>query len=280
MLHARKDRTGFFGPDATAYAYNLDKQVTTMTRPYAQVISFGYDTGGRLAMTTPPRGGVTYGYDGITGNLTLITAPDTCTLGYTYDGFLVTSEIWGGAVNGSVELVYDTDFRVSSRMVNGADAAAFSYDNDGLLTGAGDMAITRSLQNGLMTGTTLGTLTTAVGYNTFGEVSAYDASYSGSGLFTTAYTRDKLGRITTKAETTGGATDNYAYTYDTAGRPECWPLYLHYTFDTNSNRTGYTGQLGAFAATYDAQDKLTVYGVNTYAYTDNGELSRYNLIWL
>ncbi len=265
------------GPDATAYAYNLDKQIATITRPDAQVISFGYDTGGRLATTTLPRGQVTYGYDVTSGNLTTITSPDGGTLGYTYDGFLVMNEAWTGTVAGSVGLTYDADFRVTSRTVNGANAATFTFDNDGLLTGAGDMTITRSAQNGLMTGTTLGTLATTVGYNTFGEVSNYDASYSGSGVFTTSYTRDKLGRITTKAETIGGVTDNYAYTYDTAGRLTDVTKNAvnigHYIFDTNSNRTAYSGQLGTFAATYDAQDRLTSYGANTYTYTKNGELS-------
>ena len=36
----------------------------------------------------------------------------------------------------------------------------------------------------------------------------------------TTFTRDKLGRITTKTETIQGVTDNYAYGYDTAGRLE------------------------------------------------------------
>ena len=39
-----------------------------------------------------------------------------------------------------------------------------------------------------------------------------------------------------------------------------------------SNRTSYTGQLGSFTGTYDAQDRLLSYGGNTYTYTANGEL--------
>ncbi len=139
------------------------------------------------------------------------------------------------------------------------------------------MEVTRSAQNGLMTGTTLGTLTTTVGYNTFGEVDGYDASTSGASIFTTSYTRDKLGRITAKAETVSGVTDNYTYTYDTAGRlTDVTKNGLNignYTFDANSNRTGYTGQLGSVTATYDSQDRLLSYGTNTYSYTRNGELT-------
>ncbi len=46
----------------------------------------------------------------------------------------------------------------------------------------------------------------------------------------------------------------------------------HYEYDSNSNRTSYTGQLGSFSGTYDNQDRLLSYGSNTYTYTANGEL--------
>jgi len=52
-------------------------------------------------------------------------------------------------------------------------------------------------------------------------------------------------RITGKAETLGGVTDNYAYTYDTAGRLtdvlKNGVAVGHYEYDSNSNRLSYTG---------------------------------------
>jgi len=45
-----------------------------------------------------------------------------------------------------------------------------------------------------------------------------------------------------------------------------------YTYDQNGNRLTYTGQRGTRSGTYDAQDRLTIYGSATYTYTDNGEL--------
>ena len=264
------------GANVTTYSYNLDKQLMTITRPDGQIVSFAYDTGGRLSTTTIPRGTVSYAYDPVTGNLSTITAPDGGTLSYTYDGFLVTGETWTGEVNGSVGFTYDNNFRVTSETVNGIDAIGFTYDNDGLLTGVGALTITRDPGNGLITGTTLGNATSSIAYNTFGEVADYRAAYGTTDLFTVQYTRDKLGRITSKTETVEGLTDTYEYFYDTAGRlidvVKNGVSVGSYTYDANSNRTLYTGQLGSFTGTYDAQDRLLSYGNYTYTYTANGEL--------
>jgi len=215
-------------------------------------------------------------YDVTTGNLSSITAPSGEALAFTYDGSLVTGETLSGVINGSVGLTYDNDFRVVTQTINGANAAAYSYDADGLLTGAGVLSITRDAGSGLLTSTTLSNITTALTYNTFGEVTDYSATDGVNGLFGATYTRDKLGRITTLTETIGGVTDTYAYTYDTAGRltdvTKNGASIGAYTYDQNGNRLTYTGQRGASAGTYDAQDRLTAYGAATYTYTDNGEL--------
>jgi len=215
-------------------------------------------------------------YDATTGNLSTITAPSGEALAFTYDGSLVTGETLSGVISGSVGLTYDNDFRVISQTINGANAAGYSYDADGLLTGAGVLSITRDAGNGLLTSTALSNITTALTYNTFGEVTDYSATDGVNGLFSTTYTRDKLGRITTLTETMGGVTDTYAYTYDTAGRltdvTKNGASVGAYTYDQNGNRLTYAGQRGAFSGTYDAQDRLLTYGAASYTYTDNGEL--------
>src|SRR5207249_5057757 len=60
--------------------------------------------------------------------------------------------------------------------VNGGNTISFGYDNDSLLTSSGAETITRSAQNGLITGTTLGAVTDTRGYSTFGELSTYSAT--------------------------------------------------------------------------------------------------------
>lgn len=137
-------------------------------------------------------------------------------------------------------------------------AAGFSYDSDGLLTKAGSLNITRDPQTGLITGTSRNSITSADSYNSFGEVLSHTAAYAGSALWTTSYTRDKLGRITALTETIGGATATYTYGYDSAGRlTDAWKggtLTGHYEYDSNSNRISYTGQLGSFSIIRENRD--------------------------
>jgi RHS repeat-associated protein len=265
-----------FSPKNTQYTYNLDKQLTLVTRPDGQTLSLGYDTGGRLStLTLPGPQTLTYAYSPTTGALSSITAP-TSTLSYTYDGSLLKQTTWAGTVAGSVSRTYDTNFRVATQLVNGANSISFGYDNDSLLTSAGSLTLTRNAQNGLITGTTLGMATDTRGYSTFGELSTYTANVSGSPVFSTTYTRDKLGRITQKVETIGGVTDTFVYTYDTAGRLTDVTLngtvISHYTYDSNGNRLTQTDATGTVNGTYDAQDRLTAYGNLQFTYTTNGEL--------
>lgn len=263
------------GTVSTQYAYNLDKQLTQITRPDGQAISLNYDSGGRLSTMTMPSGQLTYSYNATTGNLSSVAAPGE-TLSYSYDGSLLTGQAWSGAVTGSVGFGYNNDFRITSESVNGANSVSYSYDNDGLLTQTGSLSISRDTQNGLITGSTLGSVTDSFAYSTFGEPSRYTASVSGSTLLDVQYTRDSLGRITSKTETVSGTTSTYAYTYDQAGRLTDVSTNGvntgHYDYDTNGNRVGWAVPTGSGTATYDNQDRLVSYGSTTYSYTANGEL--------
>src|SRR5205807_2398252 len=202
-----------FTPRNTTYGYNLDRQLTLVTRPDGQTLSLGYDGGGRLSTLTLPGNLVTtYAYDATKGTLTSITTPNS-TLSYTYDGSLLTSTIWAGTVSGSVGRTYDNNFRISSQSVDGANTVNFGYDNDSLLTSAGSLTITRSAQNGLISGTSLGAVTDTRSYSTFGELGRYTATANSATVLDVQYTRDKLGRITQKVETVQEVTDTFVYTY-------------------------------------------------------------------
>ncbi len=128
-------------------------------------------TSGLLDDMVTPTGTYAYAYDPASARLTGITAPGLETLSYTYDGFLLTNSTASGEVNGSVERVYDTDFRIASRSVNGASSITFGYDADSLLTQAGSLVINREAQKaGLINATSLGAMTTTRGYNGFAEM--------------------------------------------------------------------------------------------------------------
>ena len=128
--------------------------MTNILRPDGKNIAMGYDTGGRLSTVTIPfgagTGNYTYGYDATSGNLTSITSPSGEGLGFGYDGSLLLGSTWSGTVSGSVSRVYDNNFRITSRSVNGGNTIAFTYDNDSLLTNAGSETLAYDPANGLL----------------------------------------------------------------------------------------------------------------------------------
>ncbi len=260
----------------TQNGYNLDQQLLDVNRPDNRNIHYNYDTAGRVSSINTPSGDYTFGYNSTTGHLQTLSSPYSETLGYNYDGFLPTSVAWSGTVNGSVSGGYDANFWMTSQTVNGANAVDFSYDNDGLLTQAGDLALSRDAQNGRETGSSVGAVSDQIAYNEFGELSAYEADANGNPVYQCAYGRDKLGRITTDTETVQGVTHVFEYTYDLAGRlqqvKEDGAVTATYSYDSNGNRLTKVDGSGTTNGTYDDQDRLTQYGNATYVYNNNGDL--------
>jgi RHS repeat-associated protein len=264
----------------TTYEYNLDKQPTHIHRPDGSQIDFTYDSAGRLSTTTYPSVGgnvtVTRTYSPTTGKLTGVTTSDGQSLAYGYDGSLPTSTTWSGNVAGSVSRTYNNDFRVATELVNGANSISYGYDNDGLLTSVDGLSLFRDPVNGLISDTTLSSVTDHRTYNDLGLLATYEAKFGTTSLYSTAYVRDALGRIEQKTETVQGATIVWNYTYDEAGR--LWQVMQNgvltatYLYDANGNRWSVATAGGTQTASYDAQDRLLTYGKWSYTYTANGDL--------
>jgi RHS repeat-associated protein len=266
------------GANSTRYSYNLDKQLTDINRPDGQVLHFNYNAAGKPSSQVLQQGELmlnTFGYNATTGKLASIASSDGIGLGYTYNGALLTAINWTGPVAGRVDISHDTDFRRNSLRVNGANPINFGYDADSLLTQAGSLALAYDAPNGLLTGTTLGSLTDSYEHNGFGEVSGFSASYAATSLLAQQYTRDALGRITQKVETISGVTATYDYGYDLAGRltevKKNSVVTASYSYDPNGNRLSGPGLITA--PSYDDQDRLLTYGGASYTYTANGELA-------
>jgi RHS repeat-associated protein len=260
----------------TRYSYNADRQLTRITRPDGRSVDFSYDSGGRASTLSLARGAMNYSYHPTTGQLATLSSAGGITVTYGYDGALLANTTWAGSIAGSVNQRYDNNFRVTSLSVNNSVTTTLQYDNDGLLTRAGDLMLSRNPQNGLLTGAALGNVTDAWSHNGFGEPLGYSAAYNSANVFTVQYTRDKLGRIITKTETISGTTNVYGYTYDLAGRliqvKQNDATIAAYTYDDNGNRLSYTRSSGTINGVYDAQDRLLRYGATAYTYTANGEL--------
>jgi len=261
---------------ATQYIYNPDKQLTQISRPDGLSIDYSYDDiHGKLNTITTLRGQTDYTYTASTGQLARITAPDKGDLAYTYDGFLPLSETWSGDISGTVNRSYDNNFWLTELSLNG-NAIRYQYDNDGLLTQAGALAINRDLYTGLQTGTTLGSLSTQQSYNTFAELQNDRADYGADNLYSAEYTRDTVGRITEKLQMVNGAATHTEYRYDFSGRLEQViennNTVAQYEYDANGNRNGGFNRQGNISATTDEQDRLLSYNGASYSYTANGEL--------
>jgi RHS repeat-associated protein len=142
---------------------------------------------------------------------------------------------------------------------------------------AGAETLAREALTGLLTGTSLGSVSTGVGYSGFGERSADTAALGGSPLYANTYLRDKLGRLTQKTETIQGTTTVFGYAYDPAGRLEQLAkdgiVSASYAYDANGNRLSATTTGGTTSGSYDAQDRLLAYGTRSYDYTGNGDLA-------
>jgi RHS repeat-associated protein len=263
------------GTGPTKYAYNLDRDLTTITRADGQTITYGYDTAGRISSITTPTGTNTFTYNSTTGNLA-VAANSVEHITYSYNGPLPAGSAWSGTVAGSVGRTYNNNFWPVSQSINGANTINFTYDNDGLVTAAGLLTISRSATNGLISGTTLGVVTDNRTYNSFGELMTYTAMVKGVPVYKFNFTRNTDSRITANSESIDGAANSYSYDYDAAGRLDSATKNSAtdiYSFDTNSNRLSITNSSGTTKATYDAQDRLLTYGSASYTYTANGELT-------
>ncbi len=267
------------GTGSTTYLYNADRQLTNVNRPGGSTIALSYDAGGRLASMTTARGSTTLAYDA-GGRLGTVTGPGGLSTSYSYDGSLVTSERAAGLFTANAVVTYDNDFRANALFLNFPFTVPVSYqylyDADGLLTQAGALAVARDPSNGQIAGTSVGAVSTARSYSSFGELAADTARGPAGTLYGVSYQRDALGRIVQLAETVQGQVTTYAYTYTGIGRlgrvTRNGATVATYSYDANGNRTRLVAPTGTINATYDAQDRLLSYGTTTYQYTPAGEL--------
>jgi RHS repeat-associated protein len=285
---------------------NPDKQLTNTLRPDGVSLTRAYDAAGRLSLLTMPTGTVQYEYYDNTvcvgcapGSLRRLTGPGTSVIDLTYDGSLLKSSAWSGAITGSVAWTHDNSFRTSTETVTpGGSTITYAYDNDDLVTCASRgscappssdaMRLTYHPTNGLLTSVLIGNLSETFTYNDKGELATHTASYSGlpvySGTFhSTAAPRDNLGRITRKVETVDGVTRTDDYQYDTRGRllnvARNGDLVSVYDYDDNGNRLSLTNPSTSSVTlgSYDDQDRVMAYGSFEYTFNENGDLtSKFN----
>jgi RHS repeat-associated protein len=206
-------------------------------------------------------------------------------LTFSYDGSLLLSTVWSGAVSGLYEQSFDNNLRVQQDSVNSAHPISYGYDSDGFLIQAGALELRRdelpgAPRNGGLTGTALGFVVTEQSYNAFGELETFAARFDDGVLNESLYSftleRDKRGRITRQTEVMPSGTTVIRYEYDLAGQLERVfaddiPL-RSYQYDSNGNRLIRASDQETDAE-YDAQDRLLRAGQRHYQYDANGTLA-------
>ena len=265
------------GATTARFHYNEDRQITSVDRPDGTTLTYRYNSGGRLSSLESADDSITYHYNSATGQVTSIEAPSGEDLTFGYDGGLTMRNTLSGEIAGTVTRTFTNDLRVAQVTVTGGASVDYGYDEDGLLTRAGGLTVSRALSNGAVSGTSVGAVTSSLGWSNLGELESSTASASGNALLASSYTRDALGRVVGETESgPSGTTAHYDYTYDAAGRlsdvTRDGDTVAHYTYDANGNRTSVETDAGTRTAQYDDQDRLISDGATDYTYNKNGQL--------
>ena len=257
------------------YLYDPDGLLQQMTHSEGDSVTHSYGANGRLLATALDGGEVSFGYHATTGLLETITGPYGETLTYGRDGPLLLQTDWSGVVAGSVRRTYGDGFRRATEGINELAPISFEYDDDGLMTKAGDLSFERDEVSGRVSGTQIGLVADDFAYNEYGELVAHSATVDGAVLFTTQYTRDELGWITRiERQRAGEEAVVETYAMDAAGRLTGEDVngvsHLSLSYDNNGNRFNNMVKEGESEGTYDAQDRIVTYGSYEYEHDERG----------
>ena len=85
------------GTGITTYTYDLDRDLTMITRPDGETIDYGYNNSGQLISVGSPAGTTTYTYNPTTGNLAT-AANNAGQIAYGYNGPFPAKSTWAGTV--------------------------------------------------------------------------------------------------------------------------------------------------------------------------------------
>ncbi|CAB5154507.1 odd Oz/ten-m homolog 4 [Olavius algarvensis associated proteobacterium Delta 3] len=260
-----------------SFTYDRDRRPLETIFPSGQMIENTYENG-RLVATETPEGPIAVTYYSC-GNKVQSITKGAETISFGYDGRFLTSEVFSGTLGQSLGYVYNNDFRLT-QMTYGGGTTAYSYDNDGLLTGAGSFTIARRPDNGLPQSVTGGTYQSSRTFNGYAEIESESTSVNGTGLVAYNMVRDVNGRITRKTETINGTSAVFDYAYDEVGRlltvEKEGIVVEEYRYDLNGTRTYERNTLRGISGRdyeYNDDDHLLTAGGVSYQYDLDGFLT-------
>jgi len=265
----------------TSYEYNLDKQLKKIIRPDGSAVDFNYGaTTGLLNSIQTAEGLYSRQYT-FGDQLSQMTAPSGAVLDTTYNGDLVGGHktTYSPAIYGQVNYTYQNLLMKKIGVQTNLTALRefnIEYDNDLLPSQVGDLMIVRDALSGRVASTTLDQVQEQFQYDpVFGEISSYEATFGSSLILREIYSRDNLGRLSSKSVTTASGSYMLNYVYDVTGRLiqvlKDGVLQRTYKYDPNSNRLFVEENGRRVRGTYDDQDRMLTYGARQYNYTLNGD---------
>lgn len=265
------------------YEYNLDKQLTKINKSTGSSITLTYHaTTGLPTQIAAPSGNIDLVYYANSDLVRYRNQTSGLNLEYTYLGKILNSIKTTGALVNQVNYTFNTDASVASIQVvdssNASSVAAYTYNNDGLISKAGSLNYTRN-NFGAVGTVAKGQVVSTNTYNAYAETSSAVTKYQTNTLASFAYTRDKHSRITAVTEILKGiggtnVTTAKSYVYNTAGRlssATTAAVTTTYEYDNNGNRTKKITPTATTLGVYDEQDRLVQYGNLYYTYAKTGE---------
>ena len=251
----------------TRYEYDAQRRLVKLVRPSGKSVEYLYGDG-RLQAIKMPEGETHYRY--ACGSLPQKIVRAGESVRYEYDGTLTMKVHFEGLLDTAIAYGYDDGMRPVS-MTYAGEETAYGYDDDGLLSRAGTLQISRDFRFRRVTHYEEAGYSRYLMRNGFGE-----PSFSISDDYVYGLMRDIAGRINVKIEYTGAKLYLYRYVYDADGRLS--KVYTNgketerYTYDDNGNRLEATVGGKTYTARHTLDDQFEVYGDNTYRYDADGYL--------
>jgi len=275
-------------PDPTEYFYNNDRQLTQVVRPDTTQVDYVY--GSVTAVLEKIKVGSAtffdFTYHSTKGFIDSISSFDGLKNTYSYNGNLPSSDtLTNSSTSAQISKVtrtYNNNFWMTALELRGDSGSSpvstsFGYDNGGMVTSTSEATYLYAANSYNNSKITIGSTVEDFGYNTFSERTSSIAKYSSTTLYSTTLTRDALGRVATLAETIGGVTTNYGYTYDVSGRLTLVTKNSvtdeTFTYDNNNNITASTSGASSYTGTYDNQDRVLTFKGYTFGHNINGEIT-------
>ncbi len=286
---ANDARAAYLPPGSeTSYAwtYDLDGAVIETTLPDGRIVERAYDSGGRVSGLSYDAASTSFAYHDPTDLLAETTRRTSSgdiieTIAQTWNGSKVSGMVWSGIAEGSYAYTYDDNHWINQvRFASGDDEVVIplSRDNDGLVSSAGPFTILHDGPEGATTRVADGVAEMDIGHDGHGRPDTLTQTVAGDTVYAYQLAFDGSGRVVQKNETIGGETHTYDYLYDPDG--QLLEVSLDgevaetYAYDSNGNRTLSDAGGVEVSAEYDAQDRLTRLGDDTYLHDGAGFLEQ------